>query len=698
MASRRPIPPISGIDRQFKAPTAYVAFFLALLATFSAWYFAGNFVQQETNLKFQTEVTEVRVLIQERLQIYMDALQGVQGLFWANPEATSQQWSAYIGGTNLRQKYPGIALISFVRALSKFEVHYVEPIKGSENLVGLDLGLDPVIRASLEKARDTGEVQATGLVNSIGNFKEKSSFMIFLPVYEKNVSLAGIAERRRAIQGFVWAAFDTHDLFSDILFGRYLNPGIDLEIFEENPNGERTLLYDDDAVRRTGTPESKKTLNAKVYLNVSDRVWSLYFYAKPQFGVESIDKFLPSFVLLGGFVLSFFLFGILHALSSSRQRAVRLAEDMTKDLRQSEAVLRLRDRAIAATSDGIIITDPNQLDNPIIYVNFGFEKLTGYTSEEVIGKNCRFLQGADTDPATAEKLRNAVKQKKECSVVIQNYRRNKEPFWNALSISPVFDAKGRLTHFVGVQRDVTELRRAEEAIIQTTEELKRSNKELEEFAYVASHDLQEPLRKVANYTELLAKRYKGKLDPTADKFIDYVVDGALRMQTLIRDLLTYSRAGREDTVFEPADFNVLLKEALINLETAIQDSRASVTWDPLPTLMANPLQMIQLLQNLIGNAIKYKGSDSPAVHVFARQDGNHWLFSVKDNGIGISPQYFDRIFVIFQRLHTRAEYKGTGIGLSICKKIVERHGGHIWVESAEGKGSTFYFTIPAGEL
>jgi signal transduction histidine kinase len=239
-----------------------------------------------------------------------------------------------------------------------------------------------------------------------------------------------------------------------------------------------------------------------------------------------------------------------------------------------------------------------------------------------------------------------------------------------------------------------ERRQAEADLAKKAEELARYNRDLEQFAYVASHDLQEPLRMVAAYTQLLAERYAGKLDENADKYIRYALEGALRMQTLVTDLLTFSRVGR-NRKSTPLASDAVVREALENLQAALQESGAVVHYEALPTVSGDRTQLVQLFQNLIGNAIKFRGEKTPAITVSANRGAAEWEFSVSDNGIGIAPEHVEAIFVIFQRLHTRAEYPGNGVGLAICKKIVEQHGGRIWVESKAGEGTIFKFTLPA---
>ena len=245
--------------------------------------------------------------------------------------------------------------------------------------------------------------------------------------------------------------------------------------------------------------------------------------------------------------------------------------------------------------------------------------------------------------------------------------------------------------------DITEHRLREDELKKLSEELARSNADLRDFAYVASHDLKKPLQSIEGFAKLLGRRYKGKLDAKADEFIEYIGSSVKRMQELIKDLLEYSQIGAKEKKFKPTDCSDVVEKAVGNLQTAIEESNAVVTYDELPTVLVDTPQMISLFQNLIYNAIKFRGEEAPRIHISAQRKGDEWVFSIQDNGIGIDPKDSEQIFGMFQRLHGSTEYPGTGIGLAICKKIVGQHGGRIWVESETGKGSTFYFTMPCAQ-
>ena len=275
---------------------------------------------------------------------------------------------------------------------------------------------------------------------------------------------------------------------------------------------------------------------------------------------------------------------------------------------------------------------------------------------------------------------------------LQGQRRDGTPFPVELTVAPI--PFGNRYLFGAFVRDISDRRLQERALTEKTAELERSNEELEQFAYVASHDLQEPLRSVSGFLQLLSRRYSGRLDADADEFIRFAVDGAARMQVLIQDLLSYSRVGTRAKVFMPVAMEAVLTRALANLREAVAERQAVITHDPLPEIWGDEVQLTQLLQNLIGNALKFT-HEAPRVHLGATRDGECWRFAVRDNGIGIAPEYAERVFVIFQRLHGRGEFEGTGIGLAVCKKIVERHGGNIGVEPGPGGGSVFYFTLTA---
>lgn len=334
-----------------------------------------------------------------------------------------------------------------------------------------------------------------------------------------------------------------------------------------------------------------------------------------------------------------------------------------------------------------------------LYVSPQIQNMLGFSSAEWMADRdlwFRQLCAADREGVLAEE-KAAEARGEPFQFEYRMFTRDGKQVWIHDACTLVKDTMSGCSIQHGVLFDVTERKTAQEELARKAQELARSNAELEQFAYVASHDLQEPLRMVASYTQLLARRYKGKLDEDAEEFINFAVDGANRMQQLIQDLLSYSRVTTRGKTLSLTQAEAGCSAAIANLQESIQEANAVVNVASLPTVLADATQLTQLFQNLIANAIKYRNERKPEIYVDARPNGKEWVFSVRDNGIGIEPQYFERIFQMFQRLHTRKEYSGTGIGLAVCRKIVERHGGRIWVESEAGKGSTFLFTIPQTE-
>jgi PAS domain S-box-containing protein len=387
----------------------------------------------------------------------------------------------------------------------------------------------------------------------------------------------------------------------------------------------------------------------------------------------------------------------------------------------SRSSLWRADRRYRALIEQIpVVTFMAALDETIheLYVSPQIQTLLGFTQQEWLEDP--FLWYNQLHPDDRERWQREFARTCTTGVDFKSeYRflaRDGRTVWVHGECQLIRDDMGQPLFLQGVAYDITESKRAEaelqrmhrdlEKIVQQrtaelarqTAELARSNMELSQFAYVASHDLQEPLRMMASFAQLLSERYQGKLDSDADEFIHFITDGATRMQRLINDLLLYSRAGRGEIATAPVDFNTVLELACANLRAVITEKNVSITADRLPVVIGNDALLVQLLQNLIGNAIKFaRPNVRSEVHVGVKREDKEWVFSVRDNGIGFDPQHAERIFLIFQRLHPRVEYPGTGIGLSICRKIVERHYGRIWAESVPGSGSTFCFTLPAAE-
>ncbi|QBQ56616.1 PAS domain-containing sensor histidine kinase [Nitrosococcus wardiae] len=346
-----------------------------------------------------------------------------------------------------------------------------------------------------------------------------------------------------------------------------------------------------------------------------------------------------------------------------------------------------------AAPDAMVISDQY---GRIVLVNAMAEHMLGYSRAELIGQPIEILV-PEQHRAGHGQYRQEYYQHPRTRPMgegreLYAARKDGSLFCAEISLSPM-EVNGSLL-ITSAIRDITERKQIQKALERQTQELTRSNTELEQFAYVASHDLQEPLRMVSSYAQLLARRYRGQLDSDADEFIEFMVDGATRMQALINDLLAYSRVGTKGKPFTRTDGNQIIQKVLESLRFIIEETHAHLAVEPLPVLIADEAQLVQLFQNLISNALKFRGERTPKIHISAKEKGDQVVFSVADNGIGIEPQYAERIFLLFQRLHTKKEYPGTGIGLAICKKIVERHGGQIWLESKPDEGTTFFFTLP----
>ncbi|MFC6824693.1 sensor histidine kinase [Halopelagius fulvigenes] len=403
-----------------------------------------------------------------------------------------------------------------------------------------------------------------------------------------------------------------------------------------------------------------------------------------------VDRWMISGILAtglgcaGGFVI-----GVNEARALARARETERNKDEL--LRERD----LRERIVQTSPVGIEVVDT---DGDVLLVNRRAREIVGLTADEsgAFADGPLFVETDCEEGPAADSLFERIRSSGE--PVYDEERRitcpRGERIHLSVSGSPLYDASGDVASVVFAFEDVTERKRMDEELRETIERLEASNERLERFAYAASHDLQEPLRMVSSYLRLLESRHADEVDGESREFLDYAVDGAERMRAMIDNLLEYSRVGTDGDPLEPTDAGAVLDDVLDDLRPRIEETDATVTSDELPTVAADSRQLAQVFRNLLSNAVTYSGDESPRVHVSAAESGDEWRFSVADEGIGIRPRYHDRVFGVFNRLHTIDEYPGTGIGLALCERIVERHGGDIWVESDAGRGATFYFTLP----
>jgi PAS domain S-box-containing protein len=688
-------------------------FILGISITYFVWKDAENARENNRHELFELRANQARHVLQERLDDYAQILRGSAALFYAADTVTRERWKIYTDRLNVDENYPGILGIGFAEYIpqDRLDDHitrvraegfpdydikpaglrdeytsivFLEPMNWrNKRAFGFDMLSEPVRREAMESARDLGKPVFSGKVILIQEVDKniQAGFLLYLPVYFGTP--ATIEERRKNLRGFVYSPFRSYDLLDAVFAGSF--DDLDVKIFDGHSTSPDDLIYSKDRSREL--PKDSGLVSVKS-IELPKRLWTIHFRALPGFGSED-SKNQAYFILLTGFLTSLLVFFILWSVSSTRTRALAIAEKMTRMLRESQEHFQ----AVTETANDAIVSADSE--SRIIYFNKCAEGMFGRTASETIGKPLSLLMPDGYWPSHKAGVRRYLEtgEKKLIGniVEVEGKRSDGTLFPIEISLASWKTVKG--TFFTAIIRDISERKRIQKELEAKTTELKKSNQELESFATVASHDLQEPLRTVSSYLQLFEKRYREKVDKEGKSFIEVAVNAAHRMKTLINNLLEYSRlnSGRE---FKKVNLNDVITHVLLSMRETIESKKAKVHLRSLPVIKANAFQMTQLFQNLIINGIKFAKKDvPPEITIGSKEHQDEYEFFVADNGIGIEAPYLSKIFEIFQRLHNMEEYPGTGIGLSICKKIVENHQGKIWAESEPGKGTVFYFTI-----
>lgn len=731
-------PALSGLPTTNWLRVSRILPWLVLVVGLGTTYFtqqaaltAANLVLQD---QFDFQKREVSLRIEQRLVAYKHVLLGTRGLFSASESIEREEFHDYVSNLQLAKHYPGIQGVGFslivlpqekaglVEAIRRqgfpeytlrpegerhlyTAIVYLEPFT-DRNLraFGYDMYSEPVRRVAMAAARDLDAPTISGkvtLVQEVGQ-QVQAGFLMYVPVYRNGQPNDTLAERRASIVGWVYAPFRMNDLMQGIL-GEQVD-SIHLEIFDGKSATPQTLTYNNRAgesdLPRVGPPIFQATQPIEIF----GHTWTIRFASLPSFEA-GIDTERVTVIRLSGLLISVLLAALVRLLSNARERAVSLASiaiersvDAEK-LRGSEARFR---NLFDKNSSVMLLIDPDS--GQIVDANSAAAAYYGYPKAQLIGMPISDINTLPPEQIAEERQR-AVHE--ERNYFHFPHRLASGELRQVEVHSTPIQSDGRVLLF-SIVHDITERKLAvdqlrglnetlEARIEERTRQLQKSNQELEQFAYIASHDLQEPLRMVVGYVQLLEKRLAGSLDADTREFMGYAVDGAKRMQTLIGDILAYSRVRTQGQPLAPVDSGAALQEALNRQALKIAETGAKIDWQSLPVVMADHAQLVQLFQNLIANAIKFCKDRAPRVRVEAVHEAKWWRFSVTDNGIGIAPEYRQQLFVIFKRLHTQREYPGTGIGLAVCKRIIERHGGEIGIDSAPEGGAMFWFTLPEEE-
>ena len=563
-----------------------------------------------------------------------------------------------------------------------FPVYFISPTQGNENILGYDFASNQELLEALENASRSGNMVATTPLKLVDGTDFQNGTVVLFPVYDGTETQNSVdRDVFDAVRGFVLLMLKTDDILNssfesdDNILSTFVRDVTDSE--------EGEILY--------GNSISPDKLTYSYSFDVAGRTWQIDTLSTAE-GLYM--RWVPWLVLVTGLVISAFITaGLAHLI---RQREV--VESLVA---RRTAKLRMLSSIAANSNDIFIVTDAEELRSEkggprVLYVNEAFTRYTGYTPDEIVGKTPRILQGSKTDPKELDLMRDALSKGKPYQGELVNYTKDNEEYWTDINIIPLKDEDGKNIQYAAVQRIITDRIAAQSERESLIAKLSDSNEELARFAFVCSHDLQEPLRMIRSFSEKLQAHIADDLvnDEKGQKYFRFITEGAARAQDLICDILAYSSIESDTQQLQLLDSNQLIDNIRSSMQVSLQNCGGQITCDPLPELQGNKTQLYQLFQNLINNAIKYQSAESaPIVHISVCDAGNLWQFSIKDNGIGMEERHLNKIFDVFQRLHRKSQFAGTGVGLSICKKVVERHGGSIWVESEYGAGSNFIFTL-----
>ncbi len=679
---------------------------LSLILTLIAWYFSKQQINEKVEIQFNREAEQVTSLVTERMAKYENALWGgVAALNALDHTVDHTAWQHYSETLHIGHKYPGInglGLINHVPPAElttflaqqqsqrpNFTIHpthnnneywpitFIEPVAKNKKAVGLDIAHENNRLTAAKAARDTGLAHITGPITLVQDSQKTPGFLFYTPFYHTQVTPQTTQERQDTFGGLVYAPFIMHQLMEGTL--QKQKRRVRLKITDNS-----TTLYDEHQFEEDNedfdkTPLFKKNITIQLY----GRIWNFEIWSTKSFRTANSNH-QPLIILIGGLLIELLLISLFLMLSKSNQNAIRKAQQITHELQKNEEKTRL---ILENAGDGICGLDN---EGRIVFANDTATKMLGYTTSEIVGTpQQNFIYTPTNNHTSVASQREThgdtdeIFLKKDGTTLPVEYSRK------------IIEGElGNITGAVLVFRDITKRQEQQKEREHLIAKLLSSNDELERFAYVASHDLQEPLRMVRNFTLLLQKKYGDQLNAEAQKYIDISAGAAQRMQFLIEDLLEYARMTQEADKHEEVNLNKILSFIKENLEENLKHVQGEITHDELPTVYGNPIRFSRILQNLISNGLKYqKEGAQPKVQVSAEEQKDQWILSVKDNGIGMKQEYCEQIFLPFKRLHQKDEYSGTGMGLAICRKIIENQGGKIWATSELGIGTTFFFTI-----